>query len=188
MLQHLHRDSDDRLVSGHGDAFADRRHCSDGSRAHQVDEAPAIVRPTCRRHLMLCRTRWHKGMCRRLCAASLAACALCVQNVQLPCLFPECIAVAGPTMRDIPPGTVSNGVCYLRALLAEDWPRRRHRLCPCLVGTTLGTLHTRATRSSGSAVEYSHGVTLSECSHGFSSLCALRWGYSGNSNRGRLDT
>ena len=114
-----------------------------------------------------------------------------------------------PTLRDIPPGTVSNGVCYLHALMAEDWPRCRHRRsCPCPVGTTPGTLHARAIRSSGSAVEYSHKVTLSErsqaelgvltwvlirvltlvalseYSHGFSLLCALRWGYSENSNRG----
>jgi hypothetical protein len=130
----------------------------------------------------------------------LAAWWVCVR-VCLPCLSPECIAAAGPTLRDIPPGTVSNGVCYLRALMAEDWPRRRHRRsCPCPVGTTPGTLHARAIRSSGSAVEYSHKVTLSErsqaelgvltwvlirvltlvalseYSHGFSLLCALRWG------------
>jgi hypothetical protein len=48
-------------------------------------------------------------------------------RVCLPCLSPECIAAAGPTLRDIPPGTVSNGVCYLRALMAEDWPLCRHR-------------------------------------------------------------
>jgi hypothetical protein len=174
MLQHVHRDSDDRLVSGHGDAFADRCHRSGGSRAHRVDEAPTISRPACHRHLMLCRTCWHNGMCRRLCAASLAACALCVQNVQLPCLFPECIAAAGPTMRDIPPGTVSNGMCYLRALAAEDWPRCRHRRsCPCLVGATMRPLHARATRSSGSAVEYSHGVALSERSQ--AELGVLTW-------------
>jgi hypothetical protein len=54
----------------------------------------------------------------------------------------------GPTMRDIPPGTVSNGVCYLQALVAEDWPRCRHRRsCPCLVGTTPGTLHAAASHS-----------------------------------------
>jgi hypothetical protein len=62
-------------------------------------------------------------------------------------------------MRDIPPGTVSNVVCYLR-VLTEDRPHCRHRRsCPCLVGTTLGTLQARATRSSGSAVGYSHWVT-----------------------------
>ncbi len=72
LLRRLHRGSDDRLVSGHGDAFADRRHSSGGSRAHRVDEAPAISRPACRRHRMLCRTCSHDGMCRRLCAASLA--------------------------------------------------------------------------------------------------------------------
>jgi hypothetical protein len=82
----------------------------------------------------------------------------CTANVRLQCLLPECTAAAGPTLRDIPPGTVSNGVCYLRALAAQDWPRCRHRRCPCPVGTTAGTLHTRATRSGGSAVEYSHGA------------------------------
>jgi hypothetical protein len=77
MLQCLHRGSEDRLVSGHGDAFADRRCSGDGSCAHCVNEEPPISRPTCRRHHMLCRTRWHKGMSRRLCTASPAACALC---------------------------------------------------------------------------------------------------------------
>jgi hypothetical protein len=59
MLHHLHRGSDDRLVSGHGDAFADRRHRSGGSRAHRVDEEPTISRRACRRHLILCCTRVH---------------------------------------------------------------------------------------------------------------------------------
>jgi hypothetical protein len=57
MLQRLHRGSDDRLVSGHGDAFADRRHSSDGSRAHGMDEEPTTSRPACHRRLMLSRTR-----------------------------------------------------------------------------------------------------------------------------------
>ena len=77
LLQRLHRGSDDRLVSGHGDAFADCRHCSDGSRAHRVDKEPTISRP-CRRLLMLCRTHFHtsmhNSMFRQVCAASLAAC------------------------------------------------------------------------------------------------------------------
>jgi hypothetical protein len=74
-------------------------------------------------------------------------------------------------------------VCYLHALAAEDWPRCRHpRSCPCLVGTTMRPLHERATRSSGTAIEYSHGVTLSERSHGV--LCVLTWGYSDYSKRG----
>ena len=88
MLQCLHRGSEDRLVSGHGDDFADRRHSSGGSRAHCVDEEQTISRPACRRHHMLPRTCWHDGMCRRLCAASLAACALCVRMG--PCrVFPR---------------------------------------------------------------------------------------------------
>jgi hypothetical protein len=71
-------------------------------------------------------------------------------NERLPCLPPECTAAAGPTLRGIPPGTVSNGVCYLRALTAEDRPHCRHRRsCSCLVGTTPGTLHARTTRRSG---------------------------------------
>ena len=71
-------------------------------------------------------------------------------NRRLPCLLPECTAAAGPTLRGIPPGTVSNGVCYLRALTAEDRPHCRHRRsCSCLVGTTPGTLHARTTRRSG---------------------------------------
>ena len=37
LLQRLHRVRDDRLVSGHGHAFADRRHRSSGSRTHRVD-------------------------------------------------------------------------------------------------------------------------------------------------------
>ena len=82
-------------------------------------------------------------------------------NASLPCLSPACIPAAGPTLRDIPPGMVSNGLCYLHALAAEDWPRCRHRRwCPCLVGTTMRPLHAAATPSSGSAVEYSHGFNL----------------------------
>jgi hypothetical protein len=62
LLQRLHRSSrlrDDWRVSGHRDAFADRRHRSGGSRAPRVEKGPAISRPTCRRHRMLCRTRFH---------------------------------------------------------------------------------------------------------------------------------
>ncbi len=59
MLQRLHRGSDDRLVSGHGDAFADRRHSSNGSRAHGIDEEPTTSRPACHRRLMLSRTRFN---------------------------------------------------------------------------------------------------------------------------------
>jgi hypothetical protein len=55
------------------------------------------------------------------------------------------------------------GLCYLHALTTEGRPRRCHRRsCPCLGGTTMRTLHAAATRSSGSAVEYSHGVTWCE--------------------------
>ncbi len=80
----------------------------------------------------------------------------------------------GPHAALCSPGTVSNGVCYLRALAAKDWPRCRHRRsCPCLVGKTMRPLHAAATRSSGSAVEYSHGAIEvsahrrnSVCSHG----------------------
>ena len=84
-------------------------------------------------------------------------------------------AAAGPALRGIPPGTVSDGVfSYLRALAAEDWPRCRHRRSrPCLVGTTMRTLHAAATRSSGSAVEHSHGVTLSGRSQAV--LYVLTW-------------
>jgi len=97
-------------------------------------------------------------------------------NASLPCLSPACIPAAGPTLRDIPPGMVSNGLCYLHALAAEDWPRCRHRRwCPCLVGTTMRPLHARASRSSGSAVEYSHGFTWSERSQ---VIGVLTWGYS----------
>ena len=109
----------------------------------------------------------------KLCAASPAhvrfacECAVAVS-------FPGRHRSRGPTLRDIPPGTVSNGVCYLRALTAEDRPRCRHRRsCPCLVGATTGTLRAAATRISGTAVEYSHGVTLSDRSHGV--LCVLTW-------------
>jgi hypothetical protein len=169
---YVHRGSDDRLVSGHGDAFADRRHRSGSSRAHRVDEAPAILRPTCRRHLMLCRTRWHHGMSRRLCAASLAACALCVRMCS--CRVFVGMHCSRGQLRNIPPGTVSNGVCYLRALTAEDRPScRQRRSCPCLVGTRMRPLHARATRSSGSAVECSHGVVPRERSHGFGLLGVL---------------
>ena len=59
MLQRLHRGSDDRLVSDHGDAFADRRHSSDGSRAHGIDEEPTTSRPACHRRLMLSCTRFN---------------------------------------------------------------------------------------------------------------------------------
>ena len=65
LLQRLHRGGDDWLVSGHGDAFADRRHRSGGSRAHRIDKEPPISSPTCRRRLMLFHTCGHKGMCRQ---------------------------------------------------------------------------------------------------------------------------
>ena len=78
LLHHLHRGGDDWLVSGHGDAFADRRHRSGGSRAHRIDKEQPISRPTCRRRLMLFHTCGHKGMCRRLCTASPAAWWVCV--------------------------------------------------------------------------------------------------------------
>ncbi len=173
LLQRLHRGSDDRLVSGHGDAFADRRHRSGGSRTHRIDKEPTISRPTCHYHLMLCPTHLHTGMCRQLCAASLDACGFACEWA----LAVSCTAAAGPTMRGIPPGTVSNGVCYLLALTAEDRPRCRHRQsCPCLVGTTTRTLHAAATRGSDYAVEYSYGVTLRERSQAV--LCALTRGYS----------
>ena len=48
------------------------------------------------------------------------------------------------------------------------------------------TQHKGATRSSASAVEYSHGVTLIERSE--EALCVLTWGYSDYSNRGTQST
>ena len=96
-------------------------------------------------------------------------------NASLPCLSPECMPAAGPTLRDIPPSMVSNGLCYLHALAAEDWPRCRHRRSyPCLVGRTMRTLHAAATRGSDYAVEYSYGVTLRERSQAV--FCALTRG------------
>ena len=159
LLHHLHRGGDDWLVSGHGDAFADRRHRSGGSRAHRIDKEPPISRPTCRRRLMLLHTCGHKGMCRRLCTASPAAWWVCVGMCACH-VFPGMQQPRVPR-RATSHRTISNGVCYLRELAAEGWPRCRHRRsCPCLVGKTMRPLHARATRSSGSAVEYSHGVSL----------------------------
>jgi hypothetical protein len=180
LLRRLHRGSDDRFVSGHGDAFADRRHSSDGRRAHRVDKEPTISRPTCHRRLMLSRRAGTTACV--VDSVLLAACALCVRKCACRVFSRKASQPRVPRCAVSHPARYPNGVCYLRALAAEDWPRRRHRRsCPCLVGTTMRTLHARATRSSGSAIEYSHGSLGVSADMGHS---VHSWGCSKYSKRG----
>ena len=158
MLQRLHRGSDDRLVSGHGDAFADRRHRSGGSRAHRVDEEQTISRPTCRRHLMLPRTCLHDGMFRRLCAASLAACGL-ARECSPAVSFPECTAAAGPALARYP---TRHGVRWRVLPACADGGRLAALSSPAVASESGSDDTGNAAGSSASAVECSHGVTWSE--------------------------
>ena len=157
------------------------------------------MRATCHRHLMLFRTCWHDGMCRRLCMAGLRG------KDRLACLTPPMRRSRGPHVARYPtrhgvrwrvlPACAGGGrlaaVTSLTVASVSGWDdnenaaRSSHSqqwVCRraltwgdsewALTGGTLCTHMGHSECSHGVTVsECPHEVTLSESSHGL--LCAL---------------